>query len=149
MIKTPLLYFYNRLIISWSSRDARVYLNFTRNSIPDKMRTTCTVHAGIDRNDQELFHQIIISFLLILWPVTLFFVGCFTHFSVYLLAYLSTAVHSYLKDWMLVVSLVVAVGGCWFAFAQHRYSQSHVKVMLKEMESLQKAEDTLREMQEK
>ncbi|XP_038055125.1 stromal interaction molecule 2-like [Patiria miniata] len=60
-----------------------------------------------------------------------------------------TATHSYLKDTTLLVSLVVAVGGCWFAYVQHRYSQSHIKQMLGDMEGLQKAEDALSEMQEK
>ena len=59
------------------------------------------------------------------------------------------AVHNYLKDWLLVISLVVALGGCWFAFIQHRYSQSHVKQLLREMESLSTAEDSLKELQER
>ncbi|XP_071477939.1 stromal interaction molecule 2-like [Diadema antillarum] len=57
--------------------------------------------------------------------------------------------HNYLKDWLLVLSLVVALGGCWFAFIQHRYSQSHVKQLLREMETLSRAEDSLKELQEK
>lgn len=57
--------------------------------------------------------------------------------------------HNYLKDWLLVISLVVALGGCWFAFIQHRFSQSHVKQLLREMESLSSAEDSLKELQEK
>ncbi|XP_030836499.1 stromal interaction molecule 1 isoform X2 [Strongylocentrotus purpuratus] len=59
------------------------------------------------------------------------------------------AMHNYLKDWLLVISLVVALGGCWFAFIQHRFSQSHVKQLLREMESLSSAEDSLKELQEK
>ncbi|XP_063956354.1 stromal interaction molecule 1-like isoform X1 [Lytechinus pictus] len=57
--------------------------------------------------------------------------------------------HNYLKDWLLVISLVVALGGCWFAFIQHRYSQSHVKQLLREMETLSSAEESLKELQEK
>ncbi|XP_063956357.1 stromal interaction molecule 1-like isoform X4 [Lytechinus pictus] len=59
------------------------------------------------------------------------------------------ALHNYLKDWLLVISLVVALGGCWFAFIQHRYSQSHVKQLLREMETLSSAEESLKELQEK
>ncbi|XP_035680879.1 stromal interaction molecule homolog isoform X3 [Branchiostoma floridae] len=55
--------------------------------------------------------------------------------------------HSYIKDTALVLSLVIAIGGCWFAFVQHRFSQGHIKKMMREMESLQKAEETLGEMQ--
>ncbi|XP_022079407.1 stromal interaction molecule 1-like isoform X3 [Acanthaster planci] len=58
-------------------------------------------------------------------------------------------IHSYLKDTTLLVSLVVAVGGCWFAYVQHRYSQSHIRQMLRDMEGLQRAEDALSDMQEK
>ncbi|XP_070552574.1 stromal interaction molecule 1-like isoform X9 [Ptychodera flava] len=57
--------------------------------------------------------------------------------------------HNYVKDTALVMSLVIAVGGCWFAYIQHRYSQSHMKQMLKDMENLQKAEESLSELQEK
>ena len=59
--------------------------------------------------------------------------------------------HNYLNDWLLVISLVVALGlgGCWFAFIQHRYFQSHVKQLLREMESLSTAEDSLKELQER
>ncbi|XP_071786332.1 stromal interaction molecule 1-like isoform X1 [Asterias amurensis] len=57
--------------------------------------------------------------------------------------------HSYLKDTTLLVSLVVAIGGCWFAYVQHRYSKQHIKQMLQDMEGLQKAEDALSEVQEK
>ncbi|XP_066288062.1 stromal interaction molecule 1-like isoform X2 [Branchiostoma lanceolatum] len=55
--------------------------------------------------------------------------------------------HSYIKDTALMLSLVIAIGGCWFAFVQHRFSQGHIKKMMREMESLQKAEETLGEMQ--
>ncbi|XP_064609823.1 stromal interaction molecule 1-like [Liolophura sinensis] len=57
--------------------------------------------------------------------------------------------HSYIKDVAVVASLVIALGGCWFAYAQHKYSQNNVKRMMKDMESLQKAEESLIEMQNK
>ncbi|XP_077984889.1 stromal interaction molecule 2-like isoform X2 [Glandiceps talaboti] len=57
--------------------------------------------------------------------------------------------HNYIKDTALVLSLVIAVGGCWFAYVQHKYSQSHMKQMMKDMESLHKAEESLQELQEK
>lgn len=55
--------------------------------------------------------------------------------------------HNYVKDVLLVLSLVIAIGGCWFAYVQHNYSQSHLKKMMKDMDSLQKAEEALTEMQ--
>lgn len=57
--------------------------------------------------------------------------------------------HNYLKDVLLVFSLVIAIGGCWFAFVQHKYAQTHMRKMMKDMESLQKAEETLMEVQKK
>ena len=57
--------------------------------------------------------------------------------------------HSYLKDLVLVTSLIIATGGCWFAYIQHKYSQSHVKKMMKDLDNLQKAEDSLSELQNK
>lgn len=57
--------------------------------------------------------------------------------------------HNYIKDTALVLSLVIAIGGCWFAYVQHKFSQSHMKQMMKDMESLQKAEMSLSEVQQK
>ncbi len=57
--------------------------------------------------------------------------------------------HSYIKDIALVASLIIAVGGCWFAYVHHHYSQNHVKKMMKDLETLQRAEDALQELQEK
>lgn len=53
-----------------------------------------------------------------------------------------------MKDAALVLLLLVAIGGCWFAYIQHRYSQRHLKKMMADMEALQKAEDSLMEMQQ-
>ncbi|KAH9519926.1 Stromal interaction molecule 2 [Bulinus truncatus] len=55
-------------------------------------------------------------------------------------------VHSYTKDLLLVSSLIIAVGGCWFACLHHRYSQTQVRKMMKDLESLQKAEDALKKL---
>ncbi|XP_065288426.1 stromal interaction molecule 1 isoform X1 [Dermacentor albipictus] len=55
--------------------------------------------------------------------------------------------HNYVKDVLLVLSLVIAIGGCWFAYVQHNYSQRHLKKMMKDMDSLQRAEEQLSEMQ--
>lgn len=55
--------------------------------------------------------------------------------------------HNYVKDVLLVLSLVIAAGGCWFAYVQHNYSQSHLKKMMKDMDSLQRAEEALSELQ--
>uniref|UniRef100_A0A2C9LCM6 SAM domain-containing protein n=1 Tax=Biomphalaria glabrata TaxID=6526 RepID=A0A2C9LCM6_BIOGL len=55
-------------------------------------------------------------------------------------------VHSYAKDLLLISSLIIAIGGCWFACLHHRYSQTQVKKMMKDLESLQKAEDALKKL---
>ncbi|XP_018586225.1 stromal interaction molecule 1b isoform X2 [Scleropages formosus] len=57
--------------------------------------------------------------------------------------------HSHLKDFMLVVSIVIGVGGCWFAYIQNRYSRDHMSKMMKDLESLQRAEQSLHDLQQK
>ncbi|XP_051881798.1 stromal interaction molecule 1b isoform X2 [Pristis pectinata] len=57
--------------------------------------------------------------------------------------------HNHLKDFMLVVSIVIGVGGCWFAYIQNRYSKEHMKRMMKDLEGLQKAEQSLHDLQER
>ncbi|XP_077578905.1 stromal interaction molecule 1-like isoform X4 [Stigmatopora nigra] len=57
--------------------------------------------------------------------------------------------HNHLKDFMLVVSIVIGMGGCWFAYIQNRYSKDHMKKMMKDLEGLQKAEQSLHDMQQK
>lgn len=49
----------------------------------------------------------------------------------------------------MVTSLLVAIGGCWLAYLQHKYSQVKVKKVLEELNSLQEAEDKYKEMKEK
>ncbi|NXH20366.1 STIM1 protein, partial [Bucco capensis] len=57
--------------------------------------------------------------------------------------------HNHLKDFMLVVSIVIGVGGCWFAYIQNRYSKEHMKKMMKDLEGLHRAEQSLHELQER
>ncbi|XP_063061154.1 stromal interaction molecule 1a isoform X4 [Engraulis encrasicolus] len=57
--------------------------------------------------------------------------------------------HNHLKDFMLVVSIVIGMGGCWFAFIQNRYSKDHMKKMMKDLEGLQRAEQSLHDLQQK
>lgn len=57
--------------------------------------------------------------------------------------------HSYIKDLLLVASLLIAVGGCWLAYIQHRYSQSHLSKVMRDLDTLQKAEDALTDLQHK
>lgn len=57
--------------------------------------------------------------------------------------------HNYVKDLVLVASLIFAVGGCWFAYLHHRYSQEQVRKMMLDLESLQKAEEALQDVQRK
>ncbi|XP_054709548.1 stromal interaction molecule homolog [Uloborus diversus] len=55
--------------------------------------------------------------------------------------------HNYFKDIILLLSLGIATCGCWFAFMQHKKSQSQLKKTMKDMESLQHAEESLQELQ--
>ncbi|XP_078402126.1 stromal interaction molecule 2 [Cetorhinus maximus] len=55
--------------------------------------------------------------------------------------------HNWLKDFILAVSMVVGIGGCWFAYTQNRNSKEHVAKMMKELDSLHKAEESLMEFQ--
>ena len=57
--------------------------------------------------------------------------------------------HNILKDIALVTSLIIALGGCWFAYIQHKYSKEHMTKMMKDLESLQKAEESLSNLNEK
>ncbi|XP_076468369.1 stromal interaction molecule homolog [Babylonia areolata] len=57
--------------------------------------------------------------------------------------------HNYLKDLALMVSLVFAAAGCLFGLAHHKYSQAQVRKMNRELEALQKAEDSLTDFQKK
>lgn len=56
--------------------------------------------------------------------------------------------HNYMKDLLLIVSVVMGVGGCWFAQAQNKTSKIHVAKMMKDLESLQRAEQSLIDLQE-
>ncbi|XP_059183444.1 stromal interaction molecule 2 [Centropristis striata] len=56
--------------------------------------------------------------------------------------------HNYMKDLLLIVSVVMGVGGCWFAQAQNKASKVHIARMMKDLESLQRAEQSLTDLQE-
>uniref|UniRef100_A0A3P8Y9P3 SAM domain-containing protein n=1 Tax=Esox lucius TaxID=8010 RepID=A0A3P8Y9P3_ESOLU len=57
--------------------------------------------------------------------------------------------HNHLKDFMLVVSIVIGIGGCWFAYIQNRYSKEHMKKMITDLDGLQRAEQSLIDLQKK
>ncbi|KAL7853809.1 hypothetical protein AOLI_G00206530 [Acnodon oligacanthus] len=57
--------------------------------------------------------------------------------------------HSHLKDFVLVLSIVIGVAGCWFAYIQNRNSKDHMSKMMKDLEGLQRAEHSLLELQQK
>lgn len=48
-----------------------------------------------------------------------------------------------------MASLLVALGGCWLAYVQNKYSQNHLRKVMKDLDSLQKAEDSLQDLQKK
>ncbi|KAF6133136.1 stromal interaction molecule 2 [Phyllostomus discolor] len=57
--------------------------------------------------------------------------------------------HNWMKDFILTVSIVIGVGGCWFAYTQNKTSKEHVTKMMKDLESLQTAEQSLLDLQER
>ncbi|KAK9972070.1 hypothetical protein ABG768_025401 [Culter alburnus] len=55
--------------------------------------------------------------------------------------------HHWLKDFILMISIIIGVGGCWFAYIQNKSSKVHISQMMKDLESLQHAELSLIELQ--
>ncbi|XP_066537771.1 stromal interaction molecule 2 [Hoplias malabaricus] len=55
--------------------------------------------------------------------------------------------HNWLKDFVLMISIIIGVGGCWFAYVQNKSSKVHIFRMMKDLESLQSAEQSLIELQ--
>lgn len=55
--------------------------------------------------------------------------------------------HNWMKDFILMVSIVIGVGGCWFAYVQNKSSKVHISQMMKDLESLQHAEQSLFDLQ--
>ncbi|XP_073502492.1 stromal interaction molecule 2 isoform X2 [Phyllobates terribilis] len=57
--------------------------------------------------------------------------------------------HNWVKDFVLTISIVIGIGGCWFAYTQNKTSKEHIAQMMKDLEGLQKAELSLLELQER
>ncbi|XP_061565661.1 stromal interaction molecule 2 isoform X2 [Cololabis saira] len=55
--------------------------------------------------------------------------------------------HNWMKDFILMVSIVIGVGGCWFAYMQNKSSKVHISQMMKDLDSLQHAEQSLLDLQ--
>ncbi|CAJ1063651.1 stromal interaction molecule 1-like [Xyrichtys novacula] len=53
------------------------------------------------------------------------------------------------KDLVLGMSVLMALGGCWFAYIQTRKSRDDLGKLMKDLEGLQKAEESLMDLQEK
>ncbi|XP_022625130.1 stromal interaction molecule 1-like isoform X1 [Seriola dumerili] len=53
------------------------------------------------------------------------------------------------KDLVLGVSMLMALGGCWFAYIQTRRSRDDLGRLMKDLEGLQRAEQSLLDLQEK
>ncbi|XP_026184991.1 stromal interaction molecule 1-like isoform X5 [Mastacembelus armatus] len=53
------------------------------------------------------------------------------------------------KDLVLGVSILMALGGCWFAYVQTRRSRDDLGKLMKDLEGLQRAEQSLLDLQEK
>ncbi|XP_076071379.1 stromal interaction molecule 1-like isoform X2 [Mytilus galloprovincialis] len=57
--------------------------------------------------------------------------------------------HNVLKDIALILSTFFVVGVSWFAYSQNKRSKCQLERMLREMENLQKADDELKDVQNK
>ncbi|XP_057711174.1 stromal interaction molecule 2 isoform X2 [Corythoichthys intestinalis] len=55
--------------------------------------------------------------------------------------------HNWMKDFVLMISIVIGVGGCWFAYMQNKSSKVHISQMMKDLDSLQRAEQSLLDLQ--
>ncbi|XP_050442329.1 stromal interaction molecule homolog isoform X1 [Adelges cooleyi] len=55
--------------------------------------------------------------------------------------------NTHIKDLILITLLLGALIGCWYAYNQNKSSTRHLKRMMKDMESLQKAETALEDLQ--
>uniref|UniRef100_A0A3Q2XV80 Stromal interaction molecule 2 n=1 Tax=Hippocampus comes TaxID=109280 RepID=A0A3Q2XV80_HIPCM len=55
--------------------------------------------------------------------------------------------HNWMKDFVLTISIVIGVGGCWFAYVQNKSSKVHMSQMMRDLESLQNAEQSLLDLQ--
>lgn len=55
--------------------------------------------------------------------------------------------HNWMKDFVLMFSIVIGVGGCWFAYVQNKSSKVHISQMMKDLDSLQHAEQSLLDLQ--
>jgi DNA repair exonuclease SbcCD ATPase subunit len=53
-----------------------------------------------------------------------------------------------MKDILLSISLLLAISGCWYAFHQKKASQMQIKKMMKDIDSLSKAENQLMTLQD-
>ncbi|XP_044077262.1 stromal interaction molecule 1-like isoform X2 [Siniperca chuatsi] len=53
------------------------------------------------------------------------------------------------KDLVLGASILMALGGCWFAYVQTRKSRDDLGQLMKDLEGLQRAEESLMDLQEK
>lgn len=51
--------------------------------------------------------------------------------------------HSFIKDFILISSLFVSLAACVYALIRHRKTQESMKIMMKELETLQQAEGNL------
>ena len=60
---------------------------------------------------------------------------------------LSVSGHSLLKDLIVAFSVLVATVGCWVAVLQKRKAKDQMERMIKDMKTLQQAEDGLQELQ--
>ncbi|XP_034539878.1 stromal interaction molecule 1-like isoform X2 [Notolabrus celidotus] len=53
------------------------------------------------------------------------------------------------KDLVLGMSVLMALGGCWFAYVQTRKSRDDLGQLMKDLEGLQRAEESLMDLQDK
>ena len=108
----------------------------------------CYLLLYIDlRYDQVYVWYTTVPFLS--WRVGYYFVASLCFLNNHYLLRFPVSAHNYVKDFLLVTSLVIAIGGCWLAYMQSRYSQCQVKKLMMDMKHLQQAETALGTLKQK
>ena len=57
--------------------------------------------------------------------------------------------HNYLKDLVLGLAVIIAMGSFWFSSVQKRKAQNQIGIMMKDIEYLQEAEKNLTGLQDR
>lgn len=83
----------------------------------------------------------------LLWPILSIFAARKATHLLLVLPPSAGPQHNWMKDFVLMVSIVIGVGGCWFAYVQNKSSKVHISQMMRDLDSLQHAEQSLLDLQ--